>query len=166
MIGLERHRDHRGFFARTFCKKEFENVGLASEMVQANTSFNEKRATLRGMHYQRAPHAEAKLVRCTRGALYDVIVDVRPNSRTFKEWFGVKLTAQNYRMLYVPKGFAHGFITLKDRTEVMYQVSQFYAPDAGQGLRYDDPAIGIDWPLTPEVISDKDRSWAAFSEMV
>jgi dTDP-4-dehydrorhamnose 3,5-epimerase len=162
IIDLEKHRDHRGFFARAFCRREFAEHGLARDMVQTNVSFSATRGTLRGMHYQRPPHEEAKLIRCTRGALYDVIVDVRPESDTYGEWMGVELSADTHRMFYVPEGFAHGFLTLADDTEVVYQVSAFYAPGAEQGLRYDDPALGIEWPASVEVISEKDRSWPSF----
>lgn len=158
-IDLEKHEDERGFFARCFCRREFAEHGLNTDMVQSNVSFSTRRGTLRGMHFQEEPHAEAKLVRCTQGTIFDVIVDVRPGSATYRDWFGVRLSSSNHRMLYVPEGFAHGFITLADRTEVMYQVSAFYAPDAENGLRYDDPAIGIDWPIPVEVISERDTSW-------
>lgn len=159
IIELDKHGDERGFFARTFCQREFREHGLAVNMVQTNVSFSKQRGTLRGMHYQEAPHAEAKLVRCVRGALYDVIVDVRPQSATYLEWIGVELTADNYRMLHVPEGFAHGFITLEEDTEVTYQVSAFYAPTHERGLRYDDLAIGIEWPVNVQVISGKDEAW-------
>lgn len=163
VIDLEPHQDERGFFARTFCGREFEEHGLISRLVQANISFNHKKGTLRGMHYQLAPFAETKLVRCTRGALYDVIIDVRPDSPTYKQWFGVELTGDNHRMLYVPEGFAHGFQTLEDNTEATYQVSEFYAPGYEQGVRYNDPAFAIQWLLEVQVISDKDRSWPDYS---
>ncbi len=162
IIDLERREDVRGYFARAFCQQEFETYGLAPVMVQTNVSCNKKRGTLRGMHYQAAPHEEAKLVRCTRGAIYDVIVDVRPHSETYRRWIGVELTPETGRMLYVPEGFAHGFITLEDNTEVTYQVSAFYAPGYERGLRYDDPAIGIEWPIQVEVISEKDGTWPDF----
>ncbi|MGH7930054.1 MAG: dTDP-4-dehydrorhamnose 3,5-epimerase family protein, partial [Candidatus Binatia bacterium] len=131
--------------------------------VQANLSFNWKNGTLRGLHYQVAPHEESKLVRCTRGALYDVIVDLRPQSPTYLRWLGVELTADNHRMLYVPEGFAHGYQTLVDATEAFYQVSAFYAPGAERGARYDDPAFGIEWPAEVIVISDKDAGWPDYS---
>lgn len=162
IIDLDKHQDDRGFFARAFCQHEFAEHDLAQDMVQTNVSYSGQRGTLRGMHYQEAPHREAKLVRCTQGSLYDVIVDLRPDSDTYTDWMGVELTADNHRMLYVPEGFAHGFITLADDTEVMYQVSEFYAPGAENGLRYDDPAIGIEWPIPATVISQKDQSWPAF----
>lgn len=162
VIDLEKHQDHRGFFARAFCQREFAEHGLAEDMVQTNVSFSARRGTLRGMHYQRPPHEEAKLIRCTRGALYDVIVDVRPDSDTYGEWMGVELSADTHRMFYVPEGFAHGFLTLEDDTEVVYQVSAFYTPGAEQGLRHDDPALGIEWPAPVQVISEKDLSWPPF----
>jgi dTDP-4-dehydrorhamnose 3,5-epimerase len=159
IIDPEKREDERGFFARSWCQREFEQHGLVSEAVQANISFNRKKGTLRGMHYQAAPHEETKLVRCTRGAIYDVIIDVREDSPTYRDWIGVELTAGNYRMLYVPKGFAHGFQTLADDAEVVYQVTQFYTPGAERGIRWDDPAIRIDWPLAVQSISDKDANW-------
>jgi len=152
--------DERGFFARAWCEREFEEQKLASRMVQANISGNRKRGTLRGLHYQAAPHEEAKLVRCTRGAIYDVIIDLRPGSASYEQCLGVELTADNRRMLYVPEGFAHGYQTLADDTEVAYQVSTFYAPNVERGVRWDDPAFGIEWPITDDlVISEKDRAW-------
>jgi len=162
VIEIEKLEDKRGFFARAWCQKEFESHGLVSRLVQTNISFNRRKGTLRGMHYQVAPCEETKLVRCTRGAIYDVIIDLRPDSPTFKQWMGVKLTADNYKMLYVPENFAHGFQTLEDNTEVTYQVSQFYSPESERGVRYDDPAFGIEWPLEVRVISDKDGSWPGF----
>ena len=162
VIDLNQLRDERGFFARGYCSKEFEAQGLASRVVQSNVSFNLKKATLRGMHYQVTPYEETKLVRCTRGAIYDVIIDLRPQSKTFQKWFGVELTEDNYRMLYVPEGFAHGFETLADRSEVVYHVSEFYTPNAEQGIRYNEPAFGIRWPLEVQVISEKDKNWPEF----
>lgn len=162
ILELERREDERGFFARTWCQAEFAAQGLVSKLVQANMSFNHTAGTLRGMHYQHAPHAETKLVRCLRGAIYDVIIDLRPESPTYMQWVGVELTADNGRMLYVPEGFAHGFQTLEDRTEVAYQVSAFYTPAAEGGARYDDPRFGIRWPRPVAVISDKDRAWPDF----
>ncbi len=162
IIDPDKRQDDRGFFARAYCEGEFAEHGLAPRMVQTNVSYNHQRGTLRGLHFQRAPHREVKLVRCTRGALYDVIVDIRPDSTAYGEWMGVALSADAHRMLYVPEGFAHGFLTLKDDTEVTYQVSAFYTPGAEGGLRYDDPALAIDWPAAVRVISDKDRSWPAF----
>jgi dTDP-4-dehydrorhamnose 3,5-epimerase len=163
LLELKKFEDERGFFARSWCQKEFETHGLAPCVVQANVSYNRKKGTLRGLHYQAAPYSETKLVRCTRGALYDVIVDLRPTSPTYKQWIGVELTADNYKMLYVPQGFAHGFITLTDDTEATYQVSEFYTPGAERGLRYNDPAFAIEWPESVVVISEKDNSWENFS---
>lgn len=151
--------DERGFFARGWCQQEFEEHGLNGNVVQANLSSNKKRGTLRGMHYQLPPHAETKLVRCTRGALFDVLVDLRLGSPTYLQWVGVELTEDNYKMLFVPENCAHGFITLADNTEATYQVTAAYAPGAERGLRYDDPAFGIEWPIPVEVISEKDRNW-------
>jgi dTDP-4-dehydrorhamnose 3,5-epimerase len=162
IIDPDKKQDDRGFFARAFCERAFAERGLVRRMVQTNVSFNARRGTLRGLHFQRAPHQEVKLVRCTRGALYDVIVDVRPESAAYGEWMGVELSADRHRMLYVPEGFAHGFLTLEDDTEVTYQVSAFYAPGAEGGLCHDDPALDIEWPAPVQVISDKDRAWPAF----
>ena len=159
VIDPERREDERGFFARVYCEEEFRAHGLMPHIAQANISHNRLRGTLRGMHYQRPPHGEAKLVRCTRGAIHDVIVDLRPDSPTYLQWIGVDLTADNRRMLYVPEMFAHGFVTLEDDTEVTYQVSEFYTPGAEGGIRWDDPALGIEWPVEVRVISEKDRSW-------
>lgn len=160
VIDLERIEDERGFFARSWCRREFSEHGLSTDIAQANMSFNKRKGTLRGMHFQAPPHAEAKLVRCTRGAIYDVIVDLRSDSPTHSRWVGVELTAENRRMLYVPEGFAHGFQTLQDDTEIFYLVSEFYAPEAEGGVRWDDAAFGIEWPLgAPTEISDKDRAW-------
>ena len=158
IIELERLEDERGFFARTWCQLEFEAHGLNPRLVQCNVSFNKEKGTLRGMHYQIAPHAEAKLVRCTMGAIYDVILDLRPDSPTFKEWLGVELTAENRRILYVPEGFAHGFQTLEDNTEVFYQMSEFYHPECARGVRWDDPALAVEWPIENAITSAKDRS--------
>jgi dTDP-4-dehydrorhamnose 3,5-epimerase len=167
IIDIEKREDHRGFFARSWCAREFEERGLSSHLVQCNVSFNHQRGTVRGMHYQLPPYEEAKLVRCTRGAIYDVLIDLRPHSLSYLQWFGTELTAANYRMLYVPEGFAHGFETLEDGTEVTYQVSQFYTPRAEHGLRYDDPGFAIQWPMEVQVVSPKDRSWPnyEFTEM-
>jgi dTDP-4-dehydrorhamnose 3,5-epimerase len=160
IVEMEPIGDQRGFFARAWCSREFEDQGLVSQFVQANLTFSPTRGTLRGMHYQVPPHEEVKLVRCTRGATYDVIVDLRPESPTYKEWLAVELTADNHRMVYIPAGFAHGYQILQDNTEVFYQVSQFYAPAYERGMRWDDPAFGIQLPLgTPTVLSKKDQSW-------
>jgi dTDP-4-dehydrorhamnose 3,5-epimerase len=162
IIEIEKLSDDRGFFARSWCQKEFEDHGLISRLVQTNVSSNRKKGTLRGMHYQMAPYQECKLIRCTRGAIYDMIIDLRPDSATYKQWTGVELTADNYSMLYVPEDFAHGFLTLTDNTEITYQVSQFYTPGSEKGIRFDDPAFNIQWPLEVTIISDKDRTWPDF----
>jgi len=164
IIDVKRLEDERGFFGRSFCQKEFEAHGLSAHVRQANVSYNKKKGTLRGMHMQLAPHEESKLVRCTRGAIYDVIIDMRPDSATYKQWIGVELTADNYRMLFVPEGFAHGFITLADNTDVTYQVTAFYTPGAERGIRWNDPAFNIEWPIAPVVISEKDQAHADFEE--
>ena len=164
IIEPERLEDERGFFARTFCQEEFEAHGLNPAVVQCNISFNKKRGTLRGMHYQVVPHEEAKLVRCTRGAIYDVIIDLRPESPTLKQWVGVELTADNRRMLYIPEGFAHGFQTLEDDTEVFYQMSEFYHLECARGVRWDDRVFGIEWPLAEVIISAKDRGYSNFEQ--
>ena len=166
IIDLNKLEDERGFFARAFCLKEFEEHAIKMPIAQANVSYSRSKQTLRGMHYQTKPYDEAKLIRCTQGGIYDVIIDVRPDSSTYGEWIGVELTKQNYRMLYVPEGFAHGFITLEDDTEVTYQVSEFYTPGAEQGIRWDDPAFNIEWPLEPKVISEKDKIWPDYKEVV
>jgi dTDP-4-dehydrorhamnose 3,5-epimerase len=164
VVDLERREDARGFFARSWCANEFAEQGLTAEVVQANVSFNPRRGTLRGMHFQRAPHAETKLVRCTRGAVYDVVVDLRPNSETYKQWLGVDLTQENRRALFVPEGFAHGYQTLAPDSEVFYQVSEYYTPGAEGGVRWNDPAFGIDWPDPDNAfLSDKDRNWPDFT---
>ncbi|SRR6266571_2096918 len=161
-IGLETKPDERGFFARTWCQKEFATHGLNTKLVQCSLSFNARKGTLRGMHYQLMPYAEAKLVRCTRGAIYDVVVDLRPQSPTFKDWIGVVLTAENRNTLYVPEGCAHGFLTLEDGTEVFYQMSEFQRVESARGVRFDDPAFRIAWPEKVEVISERDRNYPKF----
>lgn len=163
ILELEKREDDRGFFARTFCREEMQAHGLIPDVAQANTSLSKTRGTLRGMHYQKSPYEETKLVRCTRGALYDVIIDLRPDSPTYKQWVGVELSAENYRMLFVPKYFAHGFITLADDTEANYLVSQFYAPGSELGIRWNDPVFNIKWPIDVSVISEKDANWPDFS---
>lgn len=165
IIDLDLREDPRGFFARTFCAKEFEKRGLKSTVAQCNLSFNYKAGTLRGMHYQRPPAAETKLVRCVRGAIYDVIVDIRPDSPTYGQHISVELSAENRRTLYIPELFAHGFQTLTDDVEVIYQVGEFYTPGYENGFRYDDPAFAIEWPLPVTVISDKDLAWAPFESV-
>lgn len=161
-IHLKPFRDVRGFFARSWCQKEFEDHGLNANVVQCNVSFNTRKGTLRGMHYQEAPKGEAKLVRCTSGSVYDVVIDLRPNSPTFKRWVAVTLTTQQRNMIYVPEGCAHGFLTLEDETEVFYQMSEFYNPELARGVRWDDPTFQIVWPEKIEVISERDRTYADF----
>jgi dTDP-4-dehydrorhamnose 3,5-epimerase len=155
--------DERGFFARTFCVRELAEHGLETEFVQHSASVSLKCGTLRGMHFQREPHGEVKIVTCIKGAILDVIVDLRPASPTFRRWQGFELTDENRRRLYIPKGFAHGFQTLTDNVEVGYLISAFYEPSAASGVRHDDPAFGIEWPLPVTVISEKDKSWADFT---
>jgi dTDP-4-dehydrorhamnose 3,5-epimerase len=162
IIDLHRHEDERGFFARTFCRREFEAHGLNTDIVQCNISHSLRKGTLRGMHFQLPPMQEVKLVRCIRGALFDAIVDLRQNSPTFRQWTGVELTAGSGRSLYVPGGFGHGILTLVDDTELHYQISQFYDPDLGAGVRYNDPAFGIEWPIEPAIINERDRTWPDF----
>ncbi len=162
LVDIEKRGDSRGFFARAFCEREFAAAGLVSRFVQANDSLSAQKGTLRGMHYQLAPKGETKVVRCIRGALYDVLLDLRPGSPTFGKSFGAELTAENRRMMYVPKGFAHGFITLADDTEAFYFVDEFYAPDRERGVRWDDPKFKIAWPVAPVVLSDKDRAHRDF----
>jgi dTDP-4-dehydrorhamnose 3,5-epimerase len=162
LIDPELLEDERGLFARTFCAREFGEHDLQPVVAQANLSFNRRKGTLRGMHYQVAPAEEAKLVRCTSGAIFDVIIDMRPESPTYLSHFGAELSADNRRALYVPEMFAHGYQALADDTEVVYQVSEFYTPGSEQGLRHDDPAFGIEWPLPVSVISEKDGSWPPF----
>ena len=159
VLALETREDSRGFFARTFDAKEFEAHGMRPLVAQCNLSYNHVKGTLRGMHMQLAPATEPKLVRCTRGAIYDVIVDMRPESATYLQHFGIELTADNRSQLYVPDMFAHGYLTLTDHAEVAYQVGEFYAPGYERGLRYDDPVLGIQWPMPVAVLSDKDAAW-------
>ena len=164
VVEPERREDARGFFARTWCRDEALARGLRADVAQCNVSFNRRRGTLRGMHYQAAPHAEAKLVRCTAGAVYDVAVDLRPDSPTFRRWAAAELTAGNGRMLYIPEGFAHGFQTLADDTEVFYQMFESYHPDSARGVRWDDPAFAIAWPEAKgRVLSDKDAAYPDFA---
>ena len=159
VVEVEPQTDARGFFARTFCAREFQERGLATNFVQCSVSHNLRRGTVRGLHYQRPPAGEVKLVRCTSGALYDVIVDLRESSPTYLHHVGVELTSRNRRALYVPEMFAHGFQTLEDDTEVFYQMSAFYEPELATGIRYDDPRLGIEWPLVVSVVSEKDKLW-------
>lgn len=160
VIEVERLADERGFFAGTFDENEFAARGLKSRIVQSNISFNTHAGTLRGMHYQAAPVEQPKLVRCTRGSIYDVIIDLRPGSRTRFQWFGIELSAENRRMLYIPAGFAHGFQTLEDESEVVYEMFAPYAPDCARGVRWDDPAFAILWPAAERIINERDRSYA------
>lgn len=164
-IHLELKPDERGFFARCWCQEEFESHGLNPKVVQCNLSFNARKGTLRGVHYQEAPHQESKLVRCTAGSIYDVVVDLRPQSPTFRDWIAVILTAANRRMVYVPEGCGHGFLTLEDDTEVFYQMSEFYKPESARGVRWDDPAFQIVWPGEVQVISERDRTYPNFELM-
>ena len=163
VVELQPHRDDRGLFARTFCAREFGAQGLIETFVQCNTSWNTSKGTVRGLHYQLPPSSEAKLVRCTAGAMWDVIVDLRPASPTYLQHIGVELTAANQKALYIPEMFAHGFQTLEDGTEVFYQMSEFYAPELARGLRFDDPKLGIEWPLTATAASEKDWTWPLLS---
>lgn len=161
-IQLETKADDRGFFVRTWCQQEFEAQGLSGKLVQCSLSFNSRKGTLRGMHYQAAPNPEIKLVRCSRGEICDVVLDLRPESPSFKDWVAVILTAENRRMIYVPEGCAHGFLTLKDDSEVSYQMSEFFHPESARGVRWNDPAFQIVWPAKVEVISDRDRTYPDF----
>jgi dTDP-4-dehydrorhamnose 3,5-epimerase len=162
LIEIEPRADERGFFARSFCRHEFEAHGLNPAVAQCNISFNVSARTLRGMHYQAEPFREVKVVRCTNGAIYDAVIDLRPDSATYRRWFGAELTADNRKALYVPEGFAHGYLTLTENTEVFYQVSEFYSPGHECGIRWNDPAFGIKWPTAPLVISPKDASHPDF----
>mgnify|MGYP001242411019 FL=1 len=162
IVKPEENFDPRGLFSRTFCKKEFEENGLDVNISQCNTSFNLKKATLRGMHYQIKPFEEKKLVRCTSGSIYDVVVDIRKDSSTYSQWFGIELSSKNRFAIYIPNGFAHGFITLEDNSEVFYQMSNFFHPQSSRGLRWNDEAFKISWPLKPKIISEKDLSYSDF----
>ncbi len=179
LIEIEPREDERGFFSRSFCRHEFAAHGLKTSIAQCNISFNRQKRTLRGMHFQISPKAEAKLVRCTRGKIYDVIIDLRPDSPTYCQWFGIELSGgsaakslpltahgsrliADYRMLYIPEGFAHGFQTLDDNTEVFYQMFEFYAPEYARGVRWDDPLFGIRWPLPDPIISERDLSYPPY----
>lgn len=162
LIDVKRIGDERGFFGRLWCEREMEEMGLVSSIKQSNIGVSPLKGTLRGLHYQTAPHQEVKIIRCPRGAIYDVIVDLRPDSPTFKKWFAVELTAENSRMLYVPEGCATGYQTLVDDTEIYYHTSEFYHPESATGVRYDDPAFGIEWPLPIAAISDNDKNWNNF----
>ena len=160
IIDLKKIEDDRGFFARAYCQKEFAEHGIELDWAQANLANSKKRGTLRGLHYQKAPYAEAKLMRCIRGAIYDVIVDLRPDSPSYMQWLGVELTADNRRALFIPEGFAHGYLVLEDDSDTFYPTSQFYTPGAEAGVRWNDPAFGIEWPFTDGlIITEKDQSW-------
>jgi len=161
-IHLEHHRDERGFFARTWCREEFRRHGLNAELAQCSISFNARKGTLRGMHYQAEPYREAKLVRCTRGSIFDVVLDLRADSPTFRNWAAAVLSASNRHMLYVPEGCAHGFLTLENESEVSYQISQMYDANSSRGVRWNDTAFRIGWPAEVEVISDRDRTYPDF----
>jgi dTDP-4-dehydrorhamnose 3,5-epimerase len=165
VVELEKHSDERGFFTRMWCEKEFADKGLASRMVQENMSGNHKKGTIRGFHYQIAPHEEAKLVRCVKGAVFDVIIDLRPKSETYKQWIGIELNEEQKNMLYVPEGFAHAYQVLEDNTEVCYLVSQFYSPGSEKGIRWNDPLFKVIWPIQENLlISDKDQAWPNYSD--
>lgn len=163
VIEIERHQDERGYFARTWCQREFEEHGLNPRLVQCNLSYNKMKGTLRGMHFQAAPYEEAKLVSCTQGAIFDVIVDLRPDSPTFKCYYSITLSAEVHNMLYIPEGFAHGFLTLTGDTNVNYQMSEYYAPEYARGVRWNDPAFGIEWPEIVNVISERDNNYPDFA---
>ncbi|MEU9794611.1 dTDP-4-dehydrorhamnose 3,5-epimerase [Streptomyces sparsogenes] len=165
LVELEKREDHRGFFSRSFCREEFERAGLEPTVAQCNLSFNHRKGTLRGFHYQLTPNAEAKTIRCVRGAVYDVIVDLRTDSPTFLRHFGTELTADNRLALHVPRNFAHAYLTLTDDAETLYQVSTAYTPGAERGLRWNDPALAVEWPVTVEQVSDKDGNWPLLAEV-
>ncbi len=160
----EFHRDERGFFARTSCLDEFTTAGLPADWSQCSVSWNEKAYTLRGMHYQAEPHGEHKLVRCVRGRIFDVAVDIRPESPTFRQWLGLELTADNHAALYIPPGLAHGFLTMENETEVFYQIRERHVPEAARGVRWNDPAFAVAWPAVPETISERDAGYALFMQ--
>lgn len=162
LVELQPYGDERGFFARVFCQDEFASQGLPTEIKQSNLSFNQQAGTLRGMHFQRQPHGEAKLVRCITGAVYDVIVDLRPGSATYCQWYAVRLDAQTHYALFIPAGIAHGFLTLVDRTMVLYEMFEAYHPGSASGVRYNDPVFGIEWPDEIKVIAEKDQAWPDF----
>jgi len=164
IIEIEPTEDNRGLFARSWCKREFEAHSLNPEILQCNISFNIKKGILRGIHYQTKPFEEAKLVRCTRGAIFDIIIDLRADSPTFKGWFSVELTDKNRKMLYIPERFAHGFQTLKDNTEVFYQMSEYYSPEHSRGIRWNDPSFSIQWPEDKRIVSKRDQQYPDFSQ--
>lgn len=163
LIDMAPIEDQRGFFARSFCRREFEQQGLNPHVAQCSVSFNKLKGTLRGMHYQMPPCAEVKVVRCTMGSIYDVIIDLRPDSPTFKQWTGVELNARNHKALYIPEGFAHGFLTLADESEVHYQMSEFFAPEYSAGVRWNDPSFSVQWPGEVKVIADRDLNYPDFA---
>jgi dTDP-4-dehydrorhamnose 3,5-epimerase len=163
VIDIHKFEDERGFFARSWCRREFEEHGLNPQLAQCNISFNSRKGTMRGMHYQANPYEEAKLIRCTMGSIYDIIVDIRPDSPSFKQHMEIILSPSNHKMLYVPEGFAHGFLTLEDNTEVFYQMSEFFAPDYARGFRWNDPAFGIELPSDVKIISERDMGYPDFS---
>lgn len=163
-IEIQKHEDERGFFSRSWCKNEFEDHGLNTRLVQENIGFSLKKGTLRGLHYQIPPYEEAKVIRCTKGAIYDVIVDLRPDSKTYKQWLSIELNCDNRSILYIPEGFAQGYITLKNNTEIYYHTTQFYAPEFARGIRYDDSSIGINWPIKVSVISEADKNWPNYED--
>jgi dTDP-4-dehydrorhamnose 3,5-epimerase len=164
LIDVERHTDERGFLARTFCEREFAEHGLPMRIVQSSTIYSPRRHTLRGLHYQEAPHSEIKLVRCTRGSIFLVMVDLRPGSATSQDWLGIQLSAREERLAYVPEGFAQGYQTLEDDTEVLYQMSHHYVPEAARGVRWDDPAFGIEWPhAEARIMNERDRTYPDFT---
>jgi dTDP-4-dehydrorhamnose 3,5-epimerase len=164
LVRLQPHHDERGFFARSFCREAYLAHGLNGDLLQCSISYNHRRGTLRGLHYQAPPAAETKLVRCTRGRIHDVIVDLRRDGPTFKRWFSTELSADNHHMVYIPEGIAHGFLTLEDQSEVAYQMSTPYRPESARGLRYDDPAFAIEWPFAPTVVGSRDLTFAPFDE--
>ncbi len=159
IIDIERRVDHRGFFARTWCERELQAHGLSARIAQINVGFSVNKGTLRGLHYQLPPYGEVKIVRCTMGAIYDVVVDLRPDSASYKQWVGIELTAENRRMLYIPEGCAHGYQTLTDDAEICYQTSHFFSAEHARGVRYNDPAFGIKWPLEVAAMSSGDKGW-------
>lgn len=163
LIEIKKIEDHRGFFGRAWCQREFEEAGINPNIRQINTSLTHQKGTIRGMHYQIDPHQEGKLIRCTRGRIFDVMIDLRPGSTTFMQWIGHELSEDNYMMVYVPENFAHGFVTLEDHCEVYYPVTEFYTPGSERGIRYDDPAFNIEWPIDIQVVSEKDMSHPDFN---
>ena len=166
IVEIEKKEDHRGFFARSWDTEEFKKHNLNHKLVQCNISVTKKAGTLRGMHYQTKPYEESKLIRCTKGEIYDVIIDLRPNSKTFKKWFGIMLSEKNYKMIYVPEGFAHGFQSMADNSEIIYQVSEFYTPGHELGIHWNDSTFNIKWPIKEKIITEKDNSWKPFDEGV